>query len=365
MRPHLLLLLYIVVCGLIVYHGKRPSYKKNRSFTILSMIGVFFMEAFRGKNVGWDTIRYMLGFIQLNSHVGYGLIAKKWEPLYYRLNEIIRLFTANPRWVLVVTSAIVIIGFSFFIIYNIDEYSSAFWAVFLFITAGHYFNSMNLIRQYCAMAISLNIYTVLRKEQSKKNWIIAIILFVISLGFHDTALLAIGFFVPFIIQIRKRTIIETLLGSIVMLVFFSFVIRLIFKVLPQYSHYSDSVHFNSEGVGVYYSVLIILKLIILVLFFMMKIDESDSDMMRLVFLFTVSIGVLLLKNRVDLAVRTGYYYDIFAVLLIPKLLSRFYRDAKNMILLRSLVVVVGVMMFIMAMRNTARGCVPYYFFWSD
>ena len=99
---------------------------------------------------------------------------------------------------------IILLGFGYFIYQNS---SNTFWPVFLFITLDHMFVSMYSLRQYCAIAISINIYTILRKGTSVKAYIKAVTLLIIAMMFHTTAIICVLFIAVFMLgKISKNRI---------------------------------------------------------------------------------------------------------------------------------------------------------------
>ena len=320
------------------------------------------VESLRGPYVGTDTRSYLNGFIMINR----GIVSNKWELLFRKLNSLIGLFTENPQWILVASSGIVLIGFGYFIINNTEEGKTAFLSVFLFITLLHYFNSMNLIRQYCAMAFAINIYTVLSKDKSKKALIKAIILLLISTQFHSISIVCIGYFIPFLFsKINRKTIILIVLASIATIVLFWKLLSLIVLLLPQYSVYIGGKYFENTEIGAFYMSLILLKLLLISVVFLFNPEYGKNrQLYTLALLVMISIGIILLKSKVTLAVRLSYFFDIFVILLVPGILQRL-RSKQTLILSYAAVILFGIIIYYYIMRGSARGCVPYYFYWNS
>ena len=132
MTAHIALLVYISICGVLVYaHGITNT--ANKRFLFLAILGIFLIEALRKYTVGLDTSAYYSSFWHIK-YSTYGRVVGSWEPLYFSMNKFVGLFTDNPQWIIALTSAIILTGLGVFIYENADEHQSLFWHVFIFVT---------------------------------------------------------------------------------------------------------------------------------------------------------------------------------------------------------------------------------------
>jgi len=359
---HIILLLAIMLLGFLTYALLKPSEKVNKRFIISSFFMVFIVQALRADSVGTDTEVYEKSFYLIN-RAGFDWHSSAWEPCYLWLNMLIGKFTDNPQYLLAVCSAIILTGIGLFIYKNMDHTKSAFWPVFFFMVFLHYLNSMNLLRQYLAMAFVLQIYWVLRDVEGKKKYIISIALLVVGVNFHIPSIIAAILFAPYIVKtVRRRVLVLIGLGVMIIIVLFSYLVPLIYIVFPQYIKYSTSSYMESDGFGPYYIAyaLLILALIIYV-FTLSPEQEENKPVYRMTYIAIISLGLLLLKNQVVLAQRTGYYFDIFIPLLIPEVVNRLGRTKT---IIYFMLIMYGVLCFISTVDSEARGCYPYLFFWQ-
>lgn len=361
MTVHILLLVYITLCACIVYRHNQYTFRHNELYICLSFLGIWLVEALRGSSVGSDTYSYSKVFTQLQ-HSG---IARRWERLFYFIIWIVRRFTSNPQWMLAVISAFILIGFGIFILFNTEPGNSCFWAVFFFVTLTHYFNSMNLLRQYCAMAVAINIYTVLKAGTNRRRFFIAGLLLLAAFFIHSSSIICIGFFIPFMERrTDRKSIFLVAVVSVLSILLFSRLLDIAFALFPRYSIYQNSKYLEESTVGMYYFVLIILKIFVIALVFSLDPKhEENKDLYRFALLIMISIGILSLKSQMALAVRINYYYDIYIILLLPELIRRF-RCGFDRDIVRLVTALFCVAMFFYMMQGSGRGCVPYAFFWN-
>ena len=362
MAVHIALLVAIMLNGLLTYKLVKPSKKVNKWFIISSLFMVFLVQSLRAYSVGSDTIVYVKSF-QLINRVGFDWRASTWEPSYLWLNMLIGRFTDNPQYLLAVSSAIILVGIGLFIYKNMDHTKSAFWPVYFFMVFIHYLNSMNLLRQYLAMAFVLQVFWIIRDVDGKKKYLISIGLLIVGYSFHVTAVFAIIYFVPYFYKtIRKRTL--ALIGLAVMLVIILVdkLIPIVYLVFPRFLKYAASFHMEGEGFGIYYIAYSMLVLGIIIYVFTMSPNKPENKQVyRFAFIAIISLGLLMLKSKVELAQRTGYYFDIFIPLLIPEVINRIRRMKKAFWFF---LIIYGVLCFIATVDSEARGCYPYMFFWQ-
>ena len=352
----------VMLLGLLTYSIYKPSKIVNRGFIITSLFMVFVVQALRAHSVGSDTIVYVKSFALIDSQ-GFNWRNSSWEPCYVWLNMLVGKFTDNPQWLLAVCSAIILSGIGLFIYKNMDHTKSAFWPVYFFLVFIHYLNSMNLLRQYLAMAFVLQIYWVLRDVEGKKKYLISIALLIIGANFHVTAIIGAVFFAPYMIKvIRRKTLVLIGIGVMCVVVLVNRLVPLVYLLFPQFLKYANSFHMQGEGFGLYYIAYSLLVLSIIVYVFTLPPENPDNiKIYRLTYLAIISLGLLVLKSKIELAQRTGYYFDIFIPLLIPEVVNRIGKMKTSFYYL---LIIYGVFCFFSTVDSEARGCYPYLFFWQ-
>ena len=363
MAAYIILLIYISFLGYKMFFNEGATRKKNRLFLFLAFTPIFLLQSLRGEFVGWDTKNYVAAYRFLIK--GSELMWAKWETGFTTIYQLTALFSDNPQWMLAGCAAVIMTGYGIFIYENTEEDSSVFWPVFFFFTLTHFFSSMNLLRQSCAMAFSLNIYTVLKKDTSFKGYVKAVLLLIAGFMFHSAAIVCIGFFLPFVKRRCGRfSMFGVVLLSVAGYVFFPKILEILFQMFPKYQFYEDSEFFSEASIGAYYLIQMMLKagLLLLVLLIDPQ-DDRSRDVYRLALLVALSIGIIMLKSKVNLAGRLSYFYDIFTILLIPKAINRLC-EGETRQRMYGLVYLLGVFMLFYTMLGSSRGCVPYTFFWQ-
>lgn len=373
MAVHYFVLTYTCLIGLLVYR-KRFSRNgnstgldiKNKRFLILSLLCLFLVTALRSRYVGLDTRMYYWYYNMMRLRPGYG--QDRWELFYLYISKLaIRI--GSFQVILIICAAITFIGIGYFCYKNIGSEAAAFWYVFFFITLNLYFNSMHLIRQMCAIAITVNAYTVLRRDQSRKGYIKAGILILLGLGFHITSIFALAYFLPFLIKritgksIANITIIA-LIGGLLLSRGQSFLIRMV----PRFSRYLEDDRLSTGRIGVYAAVLILIKIAMILYTLRLDPDRPENkEVYRLAYLTVISTAMFILQSRTQFALRIGYFYEVFMPMFIPVFINRFKRKVNRQIMYMAMFLF-GLTYFVYMMHiggvKSNRGCVPYTFFWQ-
>lgn len=360
MTVHVALLIYVSVIGIVIYRKRPYTLKMNKRFLLLSFFAIWLIQGLRGVSVGLDTEEYAYAFQRAH----YGYYPGRWEFFFYLLMKVLTKVTENPQILFIVSSLIILVGVRAFIYYNTEEGSSAFWALFIFIVLTQYFSTMNIIRQSLAMAVGCNVYTVLKRDQTKKGYLVSAILVAIATLFHTTGLVCALLMLPFLLKVNRKIIVLGTFVSVGLLYLSPYVLRVFFLIFPRYSRYIGGKWDTAGTSGVYYLIgLLEFVIIAMSLLYLNPDREENKDIYRLIFIILLSLASILMQRRFELARRLGYYFELFLILLIPEFISKWKGHLR--ITIKMVLYILGWAYFIYQMTiNTARGCVPYLFYWQ-
>ena len=369
MAVHIWLLIYVSVLGAFIYR-KKPTIKQNTIFVVLSFIPIFLIQTLRNRTIGKDTASYYNIFRMVATDTSYyERMLIRWEPIYIVLNRWIGQLSTSPQMLFGVCSFIVDFGVAYFIINNIKDRSSAFFAVFFWVCLSTYLNSMNTIRQSMTMSFTMNIYTVLNKEKSKKSISISICLIAIAVMLHASSLICILFFVPhFMKKMNRRRIILSVFIFIAVFMSFSYFFELMLRLFPQYARYIGTDYFEgNDSIGGYYVVLSAFKLILIGLTFLLyEKDQNANELYWFAWFSIVTIVLYVFKTKIAIASRVVYYFEIFMILYIPLLLQKLKYKRFSFFMIIGLYLIGWILYYHLLSGgfHGSRGCVPYYFFWQ-
>ena len=369
MTVHLVVLTSILILGFLFFGTKNGgSIKRKKQFVVTAELILFLAIGLRAVSVGLDTKVYYAYFNRFGSGITF-VNRMGWEPLYVLLMRIGAYFNSF-QVVMLLCSAITCIGFGTFIYYNSKTNWIAFWYIFFYITLNLYFNSMHLMRQICAMAVAINVYTILSRDKSRKSLIKTAFLIIIATMFHITAPI-------FMIPVVFALIIENVDRRVLMLGFISAVVgsmfltvgqNLILNIVDRFSRYAGDERLQTGNFGIYALAIILIKIVMTVC--VMTLDSSkpeNRELYRLTFINVVATVFFCLQTRTQFALRIGYWYEMYFPLYLPVFIERFkIRSTRR--LLYSIFFLFGVVYFIYMMKfggtKSNRGTVPYLFYWQ-
>lgn len=331
-------------------------------FVICAFIPIFFIQTFRAEAVGLDTVSYIRGYYRIN-YVDGCWEAQNWEWGYVLLNRMIgKLTNCNVQFLFGAVSAVILIGVGCFILQNSGD-KSVFWSVFFYITLNHYLTSMCSMRQYIAIAIGINIYTLLKKECSVRTYLASALLLALALAFHTSAFVLASVFIIFALKkVNRKTIVISTFLCIMAFLCFDEILDIFFIVFPKYYAYSQTRFSKFAGValGNTYILFLLLKILVSGLVFTLNpVDKKNRELYILLLLSLFGAAVSIMTVKVMLVWRFGYYFDIFLLLLIPETVSRIRKIRPVLYLL---LMAMGWMYYLFLLHANSAGCVPYGIF---
>lgn len=147
------------------------------------MGGVMLFLAFsKSLSVGTDTYNYYLNFLNIKSYL-FERTYSGTQKLWYYYNIVLKEFS---NYDLFIFSCYFIIIFCFFYSFY-KKSSNPVFSVLIFVLMYFYFSSFNIMRQYIALSIISVSYVFL----TAKKYLIFLILIVLALGFHFSAIISL------------------------------------------------------------------------------------------------------------------------------------------------------------------------------
>lgn len=206
--------------------GSVFTIKPQRLLYFLSFVPLFLVSGFRYM-IGVDYSHYAWIFEAINelfqrTHV---------EPGYELLNRISYFFSHDYVLIFVLSSAIIILFFSIAIY---QGSANPPLSIFLFVTLGYFFYSMNSIRHF--MALALFVFAV--KYMKQQRFLPFLITILIAASFHKIAFIAIPIYIVFTRKFKISYYIMIFLVLCGMAVFNKQVLDIIFMFI--YSEYKNS-----------------------------------------------------------------------------------------------------------------------------
>lgn len=346
MIVYIILLLTLLITALIFLFNRKT--KNKIQFAIFAFLQLFFIAGFRSYDVGVDAEAY-IGLFNVLKGMSFNQIMDfeiYYEKGYMILNHIIQYFTLNDQSILITTSFIIISS----IIVLIYKYSEEmFLSVYLFITLTFYYSSMNIIRQYVAMAILTYSISFVKK---RKIIPFTLIVFIASL-FHSTALIfLIVYLFPLFKFSYKKTLI-TISATTIITIFLFPIIGFILTKIPQYQE-----HIGYLGSNKLASILKTAVLLCIFLFGLsfkyhehekpdkickintitefedmskeIVIKNSDENIFS--FMILIATMISLVSIRMSILGRVSEYFALYSIIYIPNVINKIKsNNIKNLV----------------------------------
>lgn len=235
----------------------------TRIFQFLSFLPLTLIMAVR-YGVGTDFFSYQEIYLY-----GYGKTRAHKETGYLLFQNILKLFSKNPQFIIIVTS--VIICASYFIFFYRESINPAY-SILLFVINKDYFMSMNGMRQYLAAAIIL--FSVPNMREKKWKSVLAAIC--IAFFIHRTSAIFLLLFAMYNFEVKP------VMGIIAIAVTFAgsnVILRFLMPLIRRwgYSYFdADSSYFNKSGdINLTY-LSIYLSFFVLILYLFKTVCKYDT-----------------------------------------------------------------------------------------
>jgi transmembrane protein EpsG len=338
--------------------------QKDKNIKLLITIGLqlFFISAFRAKDVGIDLQRYIPRYNLIASTEWKDIFSLRhvvdFEYGYILYNKVISTLFKNEQALLIVTSAIVTFSFSYFI----WKYSKIPWLSFyLFITLGFWGSSFNILRQYIAMSILM--FSI--KYIKNRNLLKFLACLCLAISFHTTSIFYIILYPLYNIKINKIHI--TLLSFIAIVNMFAteYIIKLIVGQ-TSYSKYFQDIgsglgHGSGEG-----NLAILVLVIICVLFFRKLVEDSNSNINLWLNMLIVAAFLNILALDLGIFERVMKYFMIAIIIAIPNTIYSLKQLEMRLIGKTLVIVLTAYYYFAILMTDylSSSGTIPYIFMWQ-
>lgn len=291
-------MLIFYILSLFLLLGALIPRKKQNVYFYISFCILFVLSAFRGINVGTDTIHYK----EMYKIIARG--AKTFiEPSWLYLNQIVADSFGDFRYILII-SALLVLGPVFYVVKKISY--NPLLSIFIYFTLYIYLQSFNIMRQLIAVSIVfVGIFFIVKKW---KPWLY-IIFVLLATSFHVSALLALPLVLVKKIPNKKNVYISATILAMIIGLFFISPISSKFSDLLGYQNYLHS-HGMGNLVGNALFLIILNSFFLFVLF----TCKSRNILFKLFFIYVIGTN---LTQRVYLGSRLIFYFTIFQIIFLP------------------------------------------------
>lgn len=356
--------LYFVIGVYILFVGAVTSLihnEKNRKTTaiLLTLLPLLILSMFRNYNIGNDTATYLNLFnsLQWKTIGEYSIQDSRFEIGYLVLNKLIHFFTDDKQAILIVTSIMIYGVFAIFTY----RYSKLPWlSVFIFFMGGYFSASMNTIRLYLALIITMCSYPFIKKRK-----IIPFIgIVTLAFLFHRSAIVFLLAYLLYNFHLNYKTILISVVLSIAAFVLFTPLLNNLFKFFTIYQYYLGSDYLDGEiRIASVFNLLLMLAIFIFsYVLYKRKLEEENVDDRLMLNFILVSCVITFLSFQFNLLDKAGTYFSVYSIILLPNILFKIKNKNIAAIILLSIIILFSCYFFVIQIYRPEWNYIyPYQF----
>ncbi len=363
MTIYIILLILPLLFALLNY--VKPIPKKAVNILFWGLCALFTLVAALRYNVGTD---YKATYATVFNWLKYGM-KYNYEPLFLNLNYFFINHGGKIYHLTGFCSLITIPAFFLFIKKNVDN-KYLFFMVFAFIGATIYYATLNIIRQYLAIAVFLIAYNMYNSGKKKTSFILALSCYFI----HNSSIFMLLIFILSRALKKQKTRKMLYIIYIISIIFIvldvrSFVNSLSFLIPSRYLGYLNSVFMLEKN----YSAVFKLLLPNFIVYVCMKNSTYFIDEKKMSFGVAALLLNVILSNMfygVNVIIRLTFYCDYFILIVLPHIIDYFYEKNVTIVFSRGrkklgeIVVILIVVYFILLnsysiFYKNGHGVIPY------
>lgn len=326
----------------------KQKFRYEDLIVFLFFLLLWIMTAFRAKQIGNDTLRYIDFFKNhiTSSFVPSGRTEIGFQFLCFAIGRL----SMNPHVFLIVCSSIVYIGLIIYIFLFCNNKSLAICLFYCF-----FFSTfMSMIRQSIAMVIVLYAYQFLKR----KKIILFVVLVILASLFHTTALVTLLLLFHRFYKYRPTTVF-LISAVLAILSLFGVFNNFYIAILPKYSSYFDSSYASSGFLAVGYECVRNVALYAIAYHFFKSGNKKETNIMA-VFLLLIILGVF--GFSMNLFTRVSEYFILIAVIEFSNMVtSNVYLKNKQLYLRILCISLISFFLVVLLVRPEWNNISPYYF----
>ncbi|MEG0692314.1 MAG: EpsG family protein [Oscillospiraceae bacterium] len=300
-------------------------------------------------------LRYMVG-VDYNSYAWiFGAIVKTNEKThveagYELLNKLVGYFTNDFVWLFVLTSAIIICFAAAAIKQNSSNIA---YSIFLFISLGYFFYSMNSIRHFMALSIFFFAQKYMKKEEFWKFLMFVLI----AASFHKIALIGIPIYFVFTRKFKMSYYVIISIFLVIFAVLNKQIMNIIFSFV--YTSYKNSVY-NVYDFSIFNVLLSGIATFFAIAYYKPLLQKNKANIIYI----NAAIFMLLFYLTcwwIPTPTRIGHFGTIFFILLFPEAIA--CEKNKKVRVFYYVALTLFALLFLIVMLNGAKdpsiGLLPY------
>lgn len=340
MSIYIFLLIFILVNGFLMY-TKGNKVIKRKFFLFSSFISIVLVVGLRGNSVGEDTNHYLDVFRCAKSiefkeiFAGLSLRMPYYTDIFGYTDTIEKGYLLLCKFIQIVTSneqiyLIIIATITYGLIFKFidDNFDKVFLPTIIILCDFFFMSSFNGIRQLLAVAISIQIYTLLKVRKTKR----ALIVCFLAILIHTTSIICLVLFPLMLLKPKDKRLMFRYLSIVIACTPLIILLcgNIIASIVPRYKgYYMNNYWINTIGGSL---VLFILELFLMIVMyrygFKKSVNSFPSALLVLMFIALEFAGL-----KMSALGRLSQYFRVYVMVFVPDGLKYFSDRNKKIITL--------------------------------
>ena len=308
---------FYLLIGLVFVQGTLLLFNSKATknlFLWLCYLELIFIAGFRAWDIGNDTPNYISTFSAVVNHLD--LYLSHMEKGYLLYNKFLSLFASDPQAILISNAIIIVGGIGLFC----RKYSTSIFLSILLFGILQFSSTLNIMRQYLALAIVLSAVPFIVKRQ----FIAFGVCCAIAATFHTSAALAIGLYFLYSLNFKFKHLVWISVGVILSFIFLAPILDHVISITGRYAGYKGNILLGEEmKTASIVKTLVQLSITVFCLFsyrFVYKKKPFLTEKLPIPFLLFCCITATALQFisiRGTVLERLVLYFSIFNLISIP------------------------------------------------
>lgn len=349
------MIVYVILIISILIFGMLFQKNNKKVYSIIMMILFTLIAGLRHYTIGNDTANYVDFYSKIHWYEMEIFDISRFEKGYIALNLLIAKTNLSYTFFLLVCAAIT----NFFVCRFIRENSKNMCISFLlFVLCLFFFQEMNIIRQFLAMAIFLFSLKYI-KERKLIKYIICILL---AGMMHNSAFMMIPLYFLYGFKLNIKNISIIVFITLITYMFFHKILVNVTMILGLYQGYVESMY-GSDKLGNVISFLMYLCIFIFLYIVSKNKDKTLFDEFMLLCVFILAI-LNFLAIKISVFTRVAMYLSVLITIAIPNFIENYIKTSDKKVMYFCILICFSIYCFvILYFRPNWNYVVPYEFFW--
>lgn len=307
----------IIAAGVFLCYFK-PSKRTAAVFLTVSALCMIVVSSVR-YGIGFDYETYAEQYIKISETPFLTFVSEsRFEIGFCLFMKLCSFISTSPVFFFCVASLVITALVAVFIYAQCDARFAGL-AMYLYMTLGFFYGSMNLIRQYIALAVSLFAIKFISQRKPVKFFAVVII----ASLFHISALILIPMYFLANIKLSKKMLIIYSITGLLAYIFSEPILKFVTEFVYSYYDIDSGVFMQSTG-----NIYVIIPAIVFAAAFLLR-NRTDTILLNYS-LYSLILHILMTKHFI--LERFAEYFSISYIVLLPAIAKIFFEnmaDAKG------------------------------------